>query len=937
MIKLLGRTIDAWRVVSAILLTAMIPSSPQEARAEDPHRVTTRPMAYRPLPFLPEEGGGPLLSSDEGMEVALPFPFKYFGRTYSNALLSKYGYVTFGSLANAQMEGSANNGFSWSNDEIPSRLEDPSPSRFIALWWMNLQCRPVGRLKTQVLQVTLSRPKRQFVMEWSNCFPLGGSSNRGGVNMQLWLTEGSQAIETRYGTLGSLDQHYTASVGISDREGEAPAKGYVGLDCTPTCTAHDWPTDTSIVYSQEPDLVVEAVEVPHSSYAGARIALKALVGNLGQRSAHGVSLRFHLSRTPDLSVGSIELGTGTDVSPVAGTFSPRPTGTVSRGEVATFFLDVRLPTDLGIGTWYVVAVADPFAEIPDPDRSNNHAPSPPIWIGDALPELEVVEVLAPEELAPGERFWLSWKANNLGAAPAVSVPYSVRLSSDDLPSLTDLELGSGHFNLEALHTSEHDEPLTLPLSVPPGTYYLGVLLDPSGSSPRIVTANDRGVSDPVRIGTPKLTMRTQTLPAAELGSPWSISLEAEGANGSYRWTAGPGSSLPPGLLLQELRPAIAGRSSTVLQGRPSRLGQFRFTLQVHSAGSTVTREFILDVLPTSSSPSVSTWELPVAEFGSAYRGKLSSSGGAAPYTWSLAMGSLPEGLHLEPLGLISGAPNEIGSFPFTVEVTDSNGVRDRTSLVLLVRAPSSLRCLNQERVSLRRDEAYQTQLHALGGMEPYRWKSYGTQRASTGTGDHGGWSLLALPPGLSLHEDGSVRGVLNEVGHFVWLVEVFDATGSRASCMVLLDITDDQGLSILTQGLMPASAGHPYHAVLGAVGAVGEVSWRLLPGSQLPMGLELETATGILHGVAPSSEAGVHSFVVEAIDSSNARALAPLSIDVQGVTTKGEVRTSGSQTKSQGCGAGTQGSAGSGLIATAALTRALSSRRRQPSELLPNR
>jgi hypothetical protein len=54
-----------------------------------------------------------------------------------------------------------------------------------------------------------------------------------------------------------------------------------------------------------------------------------------------------------------------------------------------------------------------------------------------------------------------------------------------------------------------------------------------------------------------------------------------------------------------------------------------------------------------------------------YSATLAAVGGTAPYTWSLASGSLPPGLALSPSGMISGTPTVSGSFSFTVEVTDS--------------------------------------------------------------------------------------------------------------------------------------------------------------------------------------------------------------------------------------------------------------------------
>ena len=69
---------------------------------------------------------------------------------------------------------------------------------------------------------------------------------------------------------------------------------------------------------------------------------------------------------------------------------------------------------------------------------------------------------------------------------------------------------------------------------------------------------------------------------------------------------------------------------------------------------------------------VSTVSLPSGATGQAYTASLAASGGAAPYTWSLASGSLPGSLQLNPsTGAITGTPTAAGTTNFTVRVTDT--------------------------------------------------------------------------------------------------------------------------------------------------------------------------------------------------------------------------------------------------------------------------
>ena len=63
---------------------------------------------------------------------------------------------------------------------------------------------------------------------------------------------------------------------------------------------------------------------------------------------------------------------------------------------------------------------------------------------------------------------------------------------------------------------------------------------------------------------------------------------------------------------------------------------------------------------------------PVGTIGSPYTASPSASGGTAPYTYALTVGSLPPGLSLSTsTGAITGLPRLKGTFTFTLQVTDN--------------------------------------------------------------------------------------------------------------------------------------------------------------------------------------------------------------------------------------------------------------------------
>jgi hypothetical protein len=78
-------------------------------------------------------------------------------------------------------------------------------------------------------------------------------------------------------------------------------------------------------------------------------------------------------------------------------------------------------------------------------------------------------------------------------------------------------------------------------------------------------------------------------------------------------------------------------------------------------------------------------ELPSGVVGSPYAGSLTVSGGEGPYSWSIASGSLPEGVGFDELsGTLAGQPRTAGTFPIRITVKDSSSSVQTTANVMVV-------------------------------------------------------------------------------------------------------------------------------------------------------------------------------------------------------------------------------------------------------------
>ena len=87
--------------------------------------------------------------------------------------------------------------------------------------------------------------------------------------------------------------------------------------------------------------------------------------------------------------------------------------------------------------------------------------------------------------------------------------------------------------------------------------------------------------------------------------------------------------------------------------------------------------FFLGACASSSAPgppplSVVTSVLPLATENSIFSVQLEAAGGVAPYKWSVRSGSLPAGVTLSPAGVLSGTPQQVGTFSIVVSVQDSS-------------------------------------------------------------------------------------------------------------------------------------------------------------------------------------------------------------------------------------------------------------------------
>ncbi|HEY0839514.1 MAG TPA: putative Ig domain-containing protein, partial [Vulgatibacter sp.] len=797
---------------------------------------------------------------DRGDRVQMPtgFTFRFYDVTYSSVMVSSNGYLTF---------ESASSGTVYSAKVFPNTS---NPKDILAVWWGDAKCTLADAVRMQTLGTA---PNRQVVIEW-NCHRLSRTDT---WRAQAWLTEGSSTMSVLYGTYASPGDYSSVTVGTQDQN----AREYsFGLPCGGSCTGIAWPTNTRITYSQGPELSVAKVDAPREGFAGIQMPVTVTVRNIGGETAHGFGLRLLVSPVPNLT-GATPIGTSSDRH------------TAEPGQSVTFSMQPRLPLNLGAGTYYIVAEADPDHSVPVSSRGSTVGASAPFTMGVPAPNLSASDVVVAEVVEQGEVFDVSWTAFNRGNAPALRAPYDVVLSTHDSPSASSFVLYRGMLDLEQQKSLEVVDQVPMPATVPTGRYYVGVILDPD----HVVYEHDKNdnvaVSARILVSTrDRISIVTPPdLPDAELGAPYSVLLEASGGDGVQAWSVAPGSQLPPGLALVE-EPVGAREAGlpyvTMLQGAPTKLGDFETGLSVHSGTLVDTRTFSISVRRSLIPLAIHSTTIPVATFDADYRVRLAATGGTAPYVWALRGGRLPSGLRLGADGVIEGRPRQDGSFVFTVRVTDSQGISVASDLEIQVVSPPAISCGTSSLPPHRISERFDEQLHAGGSPQP-RWSTIETYFLASGRGEQWEWRNGEAPPGLVLSPDGRVTGAGTRAGSYEWILEVRDGTGGSsnraATCVVQVEILLDRGMAILNSALPDAIVGQQYAAQLEASGGDGKVVWSLYGDSKLPAGLSL-TADGLIAGVPTGAElageeSGSVSFLVRASDPHNRVAVVALSILLQ--------------------------------------------------------
>lgn len=438
-------------------------------------------------------------------------------------------------------------------------------------------------------------------------------------------------------------------------------------------------------------------------------------------------------------------------------------------------------------------------------------------------------------------------ANNVTAAKTytgtIAAAFSIATATVSTPLI-------GQSYTQTINTSGGTSPITfavtsgaLPggLTLHTNTGIIDGTAAAAGAYSFTVTATDaNGVTDAkaytVTIAA-ALTITTASLPVPLIAQAYNHAVNTSGGTGSIAFTISAG-TLPTGLSLD---PATG-----VISGTPAAAGAYDYTVKATDANNVFdTKEYTGTI---AAAIAITTASIPAPLIDQPYNQTIATSGGTAPVGFSVVLGSLPAGLSLDPsTGVLSGTPTAPGTYSFTVQATDTNGVAATQAYSGTIVSALAIATATIPTPVL--SHSYNQNIATSGGTAPIAF----------------GISAGALPTGMSLDPaTGIISGTPAASGAYTFTVQAKDANNVIATQAYSGTIAG--AVAITTATLPVPTIGQSYSQSVVATGGTAPIAFTVSAGT-LPHNLSLDSATGAITGTPDTT--GAYDFTIKASDANN--------------------------------------------------------------------
>lgn len=274
------------------------------------------------------------------------------------------------------------------------------------------------------------------------------------------ISPGSYASGTKYSVqipTGITPRYYYLGMIVDSRSGVSE------LDETNNIVE----SSSRINVEEQADLVPQTISGPNSAYTGQQVSLSWRIDNDGDDSSGWFYWKAYISRDRTITSSDTLLGSSNYASSIYG------------GSYRTGSLSVTLPSSMSTGTWYWGIIVDTTDHVDEGDETNNALDGNSVSISVANPDLEATSISVDSStrtVCEEDTIQVTLTVTNLGNPYAGSHYYEVLVAQTAAGVGTGISLGytSGTADVSSY---THTKTATLPASVTPGSWYVGLYAD----------------------------------------------------------------------------------------------------------------------------------------------------------------------------------------------------------------------------------------------------------------------------------------------------------------------------------------------------------------------------------------------------------------------------------------------------------------------------